>query len=240
MKKFLNLSLIVLCIIFFTSSCGTKNPSRDEAKNNTTPIAKTETSDSNPGTIQAVPKVPTPIPAEPSQSPTPPSSSEKSAPNKAAPKKTVPKKIILGDYKTPLLNKDKDRVNNIKLAAKKIDGYRLQPGAVFSFNDIVGKRDAANGFKVAAIIVNGEYDEDMGGGVCQLSSTLYNAADKAGLEIIERHSHSRAVSYLPAGKDAAVSYGYLDFKFKNNKDYTLEIAAWVEKGKVHASILKAK
>lgn len=162
------------------------------------------------------------------------------APKKETPAKKTKKIKPLGKYSTPILNKNKDRVSNIRLAAKKINNYRLKPGDVFSFNDVVGKRDEENGFKVATIIVKGELDEDLGGGVCQLSSTLYNAAFEAGLEVVERHPHSRPISYLPSGRDAAVSYGYLDFKFKNNKDYTIKIKAWVEKGKVYTSIYKSK
>jgi vancomycin resistance protein YoaR len=80
----------------------------------------------------------------------------------------------------------------------------------------------------------------MGGGVCQLSSTLYSAAEKAKLEIIERHAHSRAVGYIPEGRDAAISYGYLDLRFKNNRDYPIEIKAWLENNEVHVSIYMVK
>jgi vancomycin resistance protein YoaR len=146
----------------------------------------------------------------------------------------------LGSYQTPLLNRDKERIDNIRLAIRKINGYKLKPDEIFSFNKTVGKRDAANGFKVAAVIINGEYGEDMGGGVCQLSSTIFNAADKAGMQIVERHSHSRAVRYVPEGRDAAVSYDYLDFKFKNNKSYTVEVKAAIEGAKLRVSIYRAK
>lgn len=154
--------------------------------------------------------------------------------------KTKPKVKPIGTFSTPLLNRDKDRVNNIRLAIKKINDYMLNPGETFSFNDIVGKRDAENGFKMAAVIINGEYGEDMGGGVCQLSSTIFNAAERANLEITERHSHTRTVKYVPPSKDAAVSYPYLDFKFKNNKSYPIKISATISDRRVVVSIWKAK
>lgn len=252
MKRLVHFMSVLVFIIFLFASCNTKTPIVDsktnDNENRDISIGRTEAYDNNQDSIQLIPEVqiPVPIPApskeaqpspkviEPKQS-VPPSSTKK-----ATTTKSVPKRIVLGKYHTPLLNRHKDRVSNIRLAAKRIDGYKLQPGETFSFNDIVGKRDAKSGFKKAAIIVNGEFDEDMGGGVCQLSSTLYNAADKADLQIIERHSHSRKVGYLSSGRDAAVSYGYLDLKFKNTKEYPLEIAAWVKDNKVYASILKAK
>jgi hypothetical protein len=146
----------------------------------------------------------------------------------------------LGSYQTPLLNRGKQRMDNIRLAMKKINGYKLKPGETFSFNDVVGKRDADHGFKIAAVIVNGEFGEDMGGGVCQLSSTIFNAADRAGMKILERHSHSREVKYVPKERDAAVSYGYLDLKFKNTKDYSVQLKVAVEDKRLKVYIHKAK
>lgn len=245
MKQITYLPIILLFFVFITSSCRSKSSTIEENSNS----PSVNMPSNNSGNIQSIPEVPAPsevpppsdLPSEtttPVQQPPeqPPSTNR----NVEAPKKVTQKRTPLGSYKTPLLSKAKNRVDNIKLASKKINGYKVKPGAIFSFNDVVGKRDAENGFKVATIIVKGEYDEDMGGGVCQLSSTLYNAADKAKLEVLERHAHSRAVSYLPEGRDAAVSYGYLDLKFKNNKEYSIEIRAWVESNEVHVAIYKAK
>jgi vancomycin resistance protein YoaR len=162
------------------------------------------------------------------------------APPLAVPEKKLEAPKPIGSYHTTLLNRDRERMENIRLAIKKINGYKLKPGEIFSFNKIVGKRDAANGFKVAAVIINGDYGEDMGGGVCQVSSTIFNAADRAGMQIIERHSHSRAVRYVPAGRDAAVSYDYLDLKFKNNRNYSVEIKATIDGTILRVSIYKIK
>lgn len=241
MKKLGYLHLLLLCFIFITASCRTKNPPVEEKNNNpsvNSPI------NNNQGTAQSIPEIA--VPDEPQPEPPkqetaqPPITESNNEATNEVPKKVTQKKTALGSYKTPLLNKTENRVYNIKRAAKKINGYKLRPRAIFSFNDVVGKRDAENGFKVANVIIKGEYSEDIGGGVCQLSSTLYNAVDKAKLEIIERHAHSRTVGYLPEGRDAAVSYGYLDLRFKNSKDYPIEIKAWVENNEVHVTIYRAK
>ncbi|MGN1103329.1 MAG: VanW family protein [Candidatus Coproplasma sp.] len=110
-----------------------------------------------------------------------------------------------------------DRAANIRLAAKKINGTVLYPGEVFSFNNTVGARTAENGFKQAKIIQDGKYVTGYGGGVCQVSTTLYNAAALSGLEICEYHPHTLKVSYVPPSRDAMVSGSYFDLKFKNTR-----------------------
>lgn len=150
------------------------------------------------------------------------------------------KNMIVSSFSTKILDYDENRIYNIKLASQKLNKCVLNPGEVFSFNEIVGKREYGNGYKKAAVIVNGEHNEDVGGGVCQLSSTLYNAARKLNLEIIERHSHSGNVNYVKLGQDAAVSYGYMDLKFKNTMEYSVTFRTSVENGRVSVSILKVK
>ena len=117
----------------------------------------------------------------------------------------------------------KNRVHNIALAAQRVDNLLLKPGSVFSFNAVVGETLAQDGFKEAPVIVNDQLTLGIGGGICQLSSTLYNSALKAGLTIVERHNHGLPVAYLPPGLDATVAYDYLDLKFKNNLETTLLI-----------------
>lgn len=222
------LLILIITSSFFISCSSNKTP--EKAKQETSPpIERTGVINSAPDTNISE-SIPPPSAVPPAAPPVPPSKEE----TKQASQKP------LGGYQTPLLNRDKERIDNIKLAIKKINGHKLKPDEVFSFNDIVGKRDAENGFKVAAVIVNGEIEEDIGGGVCQLSSTIFNAAGKAGMEIIERHSHSKAVRYVPEGRDAAVSYGYLDLKFKNNRNYTVELKAKIEDKKLKVYIYKAK
>lgn len=123
-----------------------------------------------------------------------------------------------------------NRSINIGLAAKSIDGTILMPGEVFSFNDVVGPRTAAKGYRTAHIFVAGRITDGTGGGVCQVSTTLYNAVLRANLEVLERHNHMFTVGYVPLGHDAAVSYGYADLIFKNTTDHPLRISAAVSSG----------
>lgn len=228
MKRLISLLLIIAFILPIFSSCKTGR-NRE--------VRKIEYTDPSPGNTQSIPET-IPLPEAPIPTPTPPQKEPEKVPEKKPVKKPVPKPIA--SYSTPLLNKNSDRVYNIKLAAKKINGYKLKPDETFSFNDVVGKRDSESGYRKAPVIIDKEFEDDIGGGVCQLSSTIFNAADRAGLQITERHSHSRPVTYVPAGRDAAVSFDYLDLEFKNNKKYPVIIKVSVEKSRVYVSIWKGK
>ena len=109
-----------------------------------------------------------------------------------------------------------NRTHNLTKAANGINGSIILPNEVFSFNRTVGQRTMETGYKDAMVIVNGKFEPGLGGGICQVSSTLYNACLLAGLEIVERHNHNLTVAYVPIGQDATVSYGTQDFKFRNN------------------------
>ena len=130
-----------------------------------------------------------------------------------------------------------NRSTNIDIACEKINGTILEPGETFSFNKVVGERTAKSGFKEALIYTGGEVDYGLGGGICQISSTLYNAVLKANLDIVERKNHSMTVSYLPVGQDASVSYGSVDFKFTNSRSYPIKIVATANTGVITISIL---
>lgn len=138
-----------------------------------------------------------------------------------------PKKI--GSYSTIFNPEYGSRTTNLKLAAQAVNGAKILPGGVFSYNKEVGPRTPKRGYQKAIIFVNKEKVEDYGGGVCQVSSTLYNAVLGAGLPVLERHPHSLPVTYVPQGKDATVNYGTADFRFKNSTDGTISIRALVEK-----------
>jgi len=134
-----------------------------------------------------------------------------------------------------------NRTFNLNRAAGQIKGIVLRPGEGFSFHQIVGNTGVpSNGYKVAGILVGGAPASGYGGGVCQVSSTLYNAVLKAELEVIERHPHSAKVPYITAGlKDAMVSYSSgNDFQFKNNKDYSILIEMAVNEGICYARLVK--
>ncbi|SMQ81578.1 VanW like protein [Bacillus sp. OV166] len=131
----------------------------------------------------------------------------------------------IGEYVTFFNTNNKERNNNIYLAAKAINNYVLFPGEIFSFNKVVGERTAGKGYMPATVIVNGEFSEDFGGGICQVSSTLFNAVDNAGLKIVQRNSHSREVSYVPPKRDATVSWNGPDLIFKNDYNQPILILA---------------
>ena len=121
----------------------------------------------------------------------------------------------------------KARLNNIQLALSMLNGTRVAPGETFSFNDAVGERTTARGFRKATAYSGGEVTEQVGGGICQVSTTLFNAAVKADLEIVERHNHSLTVAYVDKGKDATVDWGHQDFKFKNTSDDDVFICCYL-------------
>lgn len=121
---------------------------------------------------------------------------------------------IQGEYATWFHGSDA-RYKNISLAVKSLNNTLLWPGDIFSFNEVVGPRTPERGYLPAPVILAGGNDTDYGGGVCQVSSTLYNAAINANLQICERHPHTKPIGYVPPGKDATVAYNYLDLKIKN-------------------------
>lgn len=135
---------------------------------------------------------------------------------------------------------DSDRTTNLRIACNKINGKVLLPGETFSYNSTLGERTIANGYKEAKIYSNGEVVDGLGGGICQISSTLYNAVLMSNLEIVERRNHQFVTSYLPAGRDATVVYGLTDFKFKNTRKYPIKINASVQNGIATVSIYGIK
>ncbi len=146
----------------------------------------------------------------------------------------------LATYSTSYASSNANRSTNIALAASKINGTVLMPGEEFSFNGTVGKRTAANGFKTATVYSNGQVTTDYGGGICQVSSTLYNTVLKANLEITNRVNHTFTVGYVPIGLDATVSWGSPDFKFKNNRSYPIKIVATTSNKRLTISVYGLK
>ncbi|MEN6370728.1 MAG: VanW family protein [Armatimonadota bacterium] len=134
---------------------------------------------------------------------------------------------LLSRYTTRFTAWRTDRTHNVKLAAASINGKLVKRGGIFSYNDTVGPRVKENGFRDALIYVKGKIIPGTGGGICQVSSTVYNAALLANLKIIERSNHSMPVPYVPMGRDATVAYGLLDLKFRNNTSAPIYIATKV-------------
>ncbi|MFC4076605.1 VanW family protein [Salinithrix halophila] len=142
----------------------------------------------------------------------------------------------LSIYTTRYNPHNENRTHNIDLSTLAID-YRVIPvGEVFSFNQVVGVRTTERGYRPAPVIVRGEYTEGIGGGICQTSTTLFNSVERAGLRILQRVSHSKQVTYVPAGQDATVSWGGPDFRFQNQLNRPILIRAKAKGGLLTVSI----
>lgn len=147
---------------------------------------------------------------------------------------------LLAKFSTNYNARDTDRTTNLRLAAEKINGTVLMPGETFSYNTVVGERTIAAGYKEAAMYQNGEVVDGLGGGICQISTTLYNAVLYSNLEIVERRNHQFVPSYAKAGRDATVVYGSIDFKFKNTRNYPVKILCTVSGGVAKCEIYGLK
>ncbi|CFX68031.1 Vancomycin resistance VanW [Syntrophomonas zehnderi OL-4] len=141
----------------------------------------------------------------------------------------------LGNYATGFRGSG-ERYKNISVACYSINHTIIWPGEEFSFNETTGPRTPERGYLPAPVIIGGSFGMDYGGGVCQVSSTLYNAALNAHLPIVERHAHSKPIHYVPPGKDATVSYGDQDLRFRNNRTGPLIIKASMYRGRISAEI----
>ena len=146
---------------------------------------------------------------------------------------------VLGSFSTPYHNDSDhaDRNHNVKLGAAAFDGYVLMPGATVSFNAVVGDRSDAAGFRYAPGITAGELVDVVGGGTCQVSSTLYGAAFFAGLDLVEARPHSRPSSYVDMGLDSTVVYGAIDMRLRNPYDFPVVFHTTVSAGQVRFEIL---
>lgn len=131
---------------------------------------------------------------------------------------------------------NRNRSTNLEIAASKLNNVILLPGETFSYNQTVGERTISNGFKEASIYTSRGVEYGLGGGICQVSSTLYNAVLEANLDIVERKNHRYAVTYVPNGRDATVAYGSIDFKFKNSRTYPIKLIASAKNGVVSISV----
>ncbi|GAB6137598.1 VanW family protein [Halanaerobaculum tunisiense] len=146
----------------------------------------------------------------------------------------------LSSYST-IVTGSQSRKANIKLATKLIDNQLVAPGEVFSFNQVVGPRTKENGFQEGPEIIDGQVTTGVGGGICQVSSTLFNAIPAVDeLKIIERHFHSRDVGYVPEGQDATVAWDYFDLKFKNKLASPVIIRAQLQGVRLKVVILGQK
>lgn len=139
---------------------------------------------------------------------------------------------LIGSFTTDISTSSNERKTNIRVSSDTVSKKLLLPGESFNFNNAIGDVTAAKGYKNAHVLKGGEYEDGLGGGMCQTSTTLYNALIRAGVKIIERHPHSRAASYVPKGQDCAVWRGTKNLRFKNDFDFPIYIDSSVTKSKV--------
>ena len=152
--------------------------------------------------------------------------------------KSKPKQEI-ASYSTEIKDDSEGRLTNIQITCSIINDTIVKPGETFSFNDVVGQPSSARGYQEATIIIDGEHERGIGGGNCQVSSTLYNAVlEVPSLTIIERNEHGLPVTYVPKGQDAAVSYGSLDFQFRNDSDKDIKIEITSDDESITAKIFQ--
>lgn len=153
--------------------------------------------------------------------------------------KKVKTETKISSFSTPIVDDNENRITNIKITCSRISDTVVKANEEFSFCEVVGQPSSADGYKEAHAFVDGELVNAIGGGNCQVSTTVYNAAKKIdGVKITERHEHGKEVGYIEMGKDATVAYDYLDLKFKNNNDFDLKLDAYVKDDKVCVDIYK--
>src|SRR5205807_3230928 len=141
----------------------------------------------------------------------------------------------ISSYET-IYGGDQNRIHNVQLVARLIDGKLIAPGATFSFNRATGARTAAKGFLEAPVILNGEVTTGLGGGVCQVSTTVFNAAYEAGLRITARSNHALYISHYPQGRDATVDYPDVDLRFVNDTGHWLLLRTFVGSSSLTVSL----
>jgi len=149
----------------------------------------------------------------------------------------------IGTYTTSVAG-TANRLTNVGLGSSLLDNTLIAPGKVFSVNATTGQRTAAKGFKMAPTIIAGKLEDTVGGGMCQVSTTVFNAAFEAGLQIVERHNHELYISHYPLGRDATVSYGSYDLKFRNDTSHWIllktEFTGWSLTVSLYSSPLHRK
>lgn len=213
MKKYIVFG-IVLCLILSACTNSTSDESNKPYASNKT----TTQSENEPVTVS-----PSPL-SKPTDTPT-------ERPNED------PTETVISSVTTKIYDKSKGRQTNIKLSSNKISGKVIPPGEEFSFNKTVGPRTLKRGYKKGYIFDDGEKIIEIGGGICQVSSTIYCAAKKAGLEILERHEHSLDVPYVEKGDDATVFYGTFDFRFRNTTENNLRVDVLFDKKTVNVKLV---
>ena len=150
----------------------------------------------------------------------------------------APYSNVYASYSTNYKASQTNRTTNLDIACKTINGTILKPGQTFSFNGTLGERTAAKGYKPATIFTGTTGTaQELGGGICQVASTMFNTALYGNVTINERHQHAQRVSYVPLGRDAGIYWGHKNFKFTNNTKYNIKIKTWISNGTLTAQLL---
>ena len=162
--------------------------------------------------------------------------------NSATPKAPAPTEVTIASFSTKIYSKDSSRQNNIQITCNTLNNTIVNPGSTFSFCSTVGQATTSKGYQKADVYDgNGKKKQGLGGGNCQVSSTLYNAVLKVqSLVVTERHEHSNNVPYVQKGKDAAVAYGSYDFKFRNTSNNSIKILASTDGSYVYTSLVELR
>ena len=242
-KRYLIVLILLFSFLFVLSGCNNanKNTENSENKNNTEinrtsaefnvsnpnkEIADNNTSNTNSGDNENV-----------NTSNVNKSSNENITSSKKMEKKPV--ETELASFSTRIIDKDENRQNNIRLTCSKLNELTIDCGSTFSFLKSIGETTVEAGDKEADILINGKKTKGLGGGNCQVSSTLYNAVLKSeGLEVTERHEHDKKVPYIEKGKDATIAFPSLDLKFKNNSQNQIKLYTSTDGNSVTVKIVK--
>lgn len=217
--KTLKKNIPFLCLIMLLSGCHSQNAAPTPSVSPPFSVEMSATPQISSAPSIAPSQMPTNVPDE---SPLPESA----------------QKTLIGKATTQLLDKGRSRMKNIRLAAEQISGIQILPNETFSFNKIVGERSEEAGYEPAPVLENGEKKTDFGGGVCQLATTIMQAASTAELKITERHDHQKEVGYAEKGNDAAVQYDNLDMKFINDTNRPIELLLFVGNNSISAEIYR--
>ena len=238
-KRYLIILILLFSFLFVLSGCNNVNKNIENSENNTEinrtsaefnvsnqnkEIANSNTSNTNSGDNENV-----------NTSNVNESSNENITSSKEMEKEPI--ETELANFSTRIIDKDENRQNNIRLTCSKLNELTIDGGSTFSFLKSIGETTVEAGYKEADILINGKKTKGLGGGNCQVSSTLYNAVLKSeGLEVIERHEHDKKVPYIEKGKDATIAFPSL--KFKNNSQNQIKIYTSTDGNSVTVKIVK--
>lgn len=226
--RYLIIIILLLCL------CGCTNNTENELPISTPYVELAEPMETPMPRIATEPIEPEPTASEEVVVPEPPIENTP----ESVPKQKSTDSNIIAKHTTKILDKDKNRIANIKLAAKSIDGKVIKNGETFSFNKAVGERTEKKGYKVAGILIQEEHSEGIGGGICQVSTTLLGAFKKAEFDVVEHHTHKIKVAYAKRGEDATVNYNNLDLKVKNTTGADIKVKVSASKNYVTVKLVK--